>query len=528
MIRKEESFMHMLRLRLLVDYHTEPIVEKRFRILAHISNQLRKHVKKQLSRLEKDKVYQELKKEYGRLKKLDPDNHEEVAADLSRISGLMDGTIKELGLTKSGLEKYASVMQRRYKKNISSHQVQAEVAHILKGLEKVLYGDGKDIHYKKERDFTTIPGKSCSNGVILHFDQDDEKHEVNCYITWNGITIPVRYDLSKADLPGGRNYVNESLSSGKICCCEIKRIWFRSGYKYYVDIYMKGEAPKKVEPGKSVMGIDEGTSTVAAVSGDAVFLEELAPQCVDYNKEIAKLQRQIDTSTRKTNPDKFNEDGTCRKRSEWKEKHWMFSKNCLRKKAKLRELYRRKSAYAKCRHENLLNRMIQSASSFVNEPMEFSALAKRSKKTERQDKLSEVKKKDGTVKIVRKYKRKKRFGKSVNDRSPALFQTRLKQKCVQYGLAYMETDKWKYRASQYDHDLDAYIKVELSRRFKTVAGQVVQRDLYSAFLQSCMGTPEKPDREKCLQLFGQFVRMQAELIMKMKASGQSRPACFGF
>lgn len=62
MIRKEESFMHMLRLRLLVDYRTEPIVEKRFRILAHISNQLRKHVKKQLSRLEKDKVYQELKK----------------------------------------------------------------------------------------------------------------------------------------------------------------------------------------------------------------------------------------------------------------------------------------------------------------------------------------------------------------------------------------------------------------------------------------------------------------------------------
>lgn len=27
MIRKEESFMHMLRLRLLVDYRTEPIVE---------------------------------------------------------------------------------------------------------------------------------------------------------------------------------------------------------------------------------------------------------------------------------------------------------------------------------------------------------------------------------------------------------------------------------------------------------------------------------------------------------------------
>ena len=61
--------MHMLRLRLLVDYRTEPIVEKRFRILAHISNQLRKHVKKQLPRLEKDKVYQEEKNQVHRSRK---------------------------------------------------------------------------------------------------------------------------------------------------------------------------------------------------------------------------------------------------------------------------------------------------------------------------------------------------------------------------------------------------------------------------------------------------------------------------
>lgn len=312
-------------------------------------------------------------------------------------------------------------MQKRYKRNLSSHQVQAEVAHILKGLEKVLYGNGKDVHYKKEKDFTTILGKS-SNGVVLHFDQDDEKHVVNCYITWNGIKIPVKYDLSKADLPGGRNYVNEALSSGKICYCEIKRIWFRSGYKYYVDIYMKGETPKKVEPGTSLMGIDEGTSTVAAVSEDAVFLEELAPRCVEYNKKITNLQQQIDVSTRKTNPDKFREDGTCKKQSEWKEKRWVYSKNCLRKKAELRELFRKKAAYSKCCHETLLNRMLRSASAFVNESMEFSALTKRSKKTVRQDKLSGVKQKDGSVKMVHKYKRKKRFGRSVNDRSPGIFQ----------------------------------------------------------------------------------------------------------
>ncbi len=36
--------MHTLRLKLEVDKNTAYIMEKRFRILAHISNQIRKHV----------------------------------------------------------------------------------------------------------------------------------------------------------------------------------------------------------------------------------------------------------------------------------------------------------------------------------------------------------------------------------------------------------------------------------------------------------------------------------------------------
>ena len=38
--------MHTLRLKLEMDKNTAYIMEKRFRILAHISNQIRKHVKK--------------------------------------------------------------------------------------------------------------------------------------------------------------------------------------------------------------------------------------------------------------------------------------------------------------------------------------------------------------------------------------------------------------------------------------------------------------------------------------------------
>lgn len=172
--------------------------------------------------------------------------------------------------------------------------------------------------------------------------------------------------------------------------------------------------------------------------------------------------------------------------------------------------------------------MIKDASVFINEPMDFKVLAKRAKETSRQDKASVVTKSDGTEQTIYKYKRKKRFGKSISDRSPSLVISRLKQKCNQYGLVYIETDKWKYKASQYDHVLDEYIKSELSQRFKKIGDYTVQRDLYSSFLQSCMDTLEKPDRNKCIKLFDNFVKMQNELINEMKAAGISYPTCFGF
>ena len=60
--------------------------------------------------------------------------------------------------------------------------------------------------------------------------------------------------------------------------------------------------------------------------------------------------------------------------------------------------------------------------------MNFQALQKRAKETKRQEKKTEVKQKDGTVKVIQKYKRKKRFGRSINRRAPARFLLELKRK----------------------------------------------------------------------------------------------------
>lgn len=143
---------------------------------------------------------------------------------------------------------------------------------------------------------------------------------------------------------------------------------------------------------------------------------------------------------------------------------------------RLKALYRKKAAYIRCLHNNLANRIIRHGIDILAEKMNYKALQKRSKKTERQEKTSTVKKKDGTTLEIKKYKKKKRYGSSLNNRAPSSFLSILERKCNQYGghLQYVNTQKM--RASQYNHDTDTYKKIPLSQRRKLVCGQIVLRD----------------------------------------------------
>ena len=148
--------------------------------------------------------------------------------------------------------------------------------------------------------------------------------------------------------------------------------------------------------------------------------------------------------------------------------------------------------------------------------MTYAALQKRSRKpAKRQEKATVVKDKNRKEKAVRKFKKKKRFGKSLNDRSPALFVT------------IVRIDTRKFRASQYHHDTGEYCKAALSDRWKTIDGHEIQRDLYSAFLIFCSNpSGTAPDRDLCNSMFEHFVTMHDALI---KATAkENHPACFGY
>lgn len=302
---------------------------------------------------------------------------------------------------------------------------------------------------------------------------------------------------------------------------------FNNGWHYYVNVYLDGDAPlKQMTIKDGAMGIDPGVSAIAAVSNDKIFLRELAPDCKKYNKKIVRLQQQIDRSKRQSNPKKYKPDGTIIKNNRDK---WIYSKTCKKKMRQLTALYRQKAAYIKQSHRLLCDELIQSASVIYIEKMNFKALQKRAKKTERSDKLSDIKQKDSSVKKIHKYKRKKRFGKSLNNRAPASFLQILEYKASRYNVSVAYINTKTYKASQYNHKTGACTPVTLGQRTKEIGRTKVQRDLYSAFL---IQHPKKnfmtPKRTACTKDFKHFVKMQNALITEMKENGISMKQCFGF
>lgn len=137
--------MHTLQLRLKTTAYDRKEITRRFYALSHIHNVLVKHAKKLLCQLEHNKEYQGILTEYRALSKIKKPTKESDSrkdALLQKMSSFRQG----MGLTEAGLQSYIKVCGKRYKKLLSSQQVQKEASNVWRGIEKVLFGNGKQLH----------------------------------------------------------------------------------------------------------------------------------------------------------------------------------------------------------------------------------------------------------------------------------------------------------------------------------------------------------------------------------------------
>lgn len=263
--------------------------------------------------------------------------------------------------------------------------------------------------------------------------------------------------------------------------------------KYYIQIIVPGSPPIKYSKqgevkgisnlgleSKGNVGIDIGTSTITTVSGNNIYKHELGcykrkkESYIKKIKELNQYKRELDRLRIKNNPLFYNKNGTKKSKAKIisENLNWKESKRMLKLRLKIKECYRLVSEYVKLDHNQFINNLIKQGLIFKVEDMNFQALAKRSKKK------TEISLKTG------KYKRKKRYGKSIGFHSPGLLLSLLNKKLNYKEQELIKVNTKIVKASQYNHLTRTFNKKELKDREITIDNNKIDRDIYSAYLIS--------------------------------------------
>ena len=363
--------------------------------------------------------------------------------------------------------------------------------------EKLLYGNANKVHFKNfTQGLSSLEGKSNETGIRYKLE--------NNTLEWNKLIIPVKLDINN-------NYEVNALRD-KIKYCRIKRIFVKNKYKFVLQLILEGNPPLKYNEdkgeikhslGNGRIGIDIGTQTIAYSGDTEIKLLELAENVKNIEKEKRRLLRKLDRSRRDTNKDNYNEDGTIKKGKKLK---WNKSNKYLKILNKLKSIYRKQADIRRLDHNIMANELIKLGNIFYVEDMNYKALQKRAKKTEKNEKG--------------KFKKKKRFGKSLANKAPAMFLEILENKLKFLGGKYEKVNTYKLRASQYNHLNDEYKKKKLSQRWNYFEYEgkelKIQRDLYSSYLiKNVNEDKESINKELCNEGFKNFIMLHNKEIERL-------------
>ena len=376
--------------------HKEMIKTKRWRVMTSelFQSEKRTELHAQRKEFEKDSDdYNRITEEINLLKgKLSSERKKELTDTQKEI--LKENEFSEWGIYGTKGSGVGWKQYNHYKKcGIYSNNTMKLCSNIWRAYEKLLFGKGKRVSFKKYGELNTIQGANNKSAIVIRFD-DNKKP----YVVFDKLNIKIHFNPKKP-------YEFDAMYNRDIVCSTILRKQIRGKQKYYIQITFKGRpfSKENQQIGIGNVGIDIGTQTIAVTSDNSVMLKELANRTPKYEKEIRVLLRAMDRSRRSTNPQNYNDDGTIKRGIKLQ---WNVSKNYVKLKLKHKELARKKSEITTLQHNELSNEIISQGDVFKVEKMSFTSLTKRTKKTE----VSE---------ITGKFKRKKRFGKSIGNKAPS-------------------------------------------------------------------------------------------------------------
>jgi transposase len=573
---KNSTPSYVLTLPMVVGLNEQDLLYKEFKKCGIIYNQLVNVATKMWHQLRKTRKYREL---MAAIAKAAPDSDEQKALFKQR-----EKIIKEYRFSEDAFHAMVVPYAKHYA--INSHVAQSVATAVWAAWSSFFFDNGKEVHYKKLEQVSSISGKNNATGIILRpancttsvinsakkkiknsieekyfaaYRKPDAKKdeevalpdEVKAQMEKEIVaaTAKAKTSIGKGELrivygnhafpltlrnpntQTGR-YQQEALKCG-VKFCRIIRKWVGTKWKYYAQIVLEGYPPIKCDSNgvpkhpvkQGRVGIDIGTQTLAFSGKDVCDLRVLAPsaraQAKSLVNEITATLRAMDRSRRATNPKYYNPDGTIkrlkRQHGQKQRRDWKYSKHYYRLRARLRNLYRKLADIRKMEHNILADELLAHGNEFVVEDMNYKALQKRSKETK-------INQKTGRTHT------KKRFGKSLSRCAPAMFISILSKKANRYGGSVIKVSTFETKASQFDHTDESYTKKKLSERMARLrSGDIVQRDLYSAFLLEHIDTESlQYNMETLNSAFPAFLEMHENTKQRLQAVGSSLPASIGF
>ena len=384
--------------------------------------------------------------------------------------------LKELKLREYDLHSRVVKYKKNYEEYLWIHICQKIATQLYKWVNFIASNRWKTLNKKQWFQFTSIEWQNNATGIRV------------IKIKWD-YYFSYKWFLKKISFKDEYQFKNFNLE--KIAYCRLVRKQFRRNYKYYLQLVMKGVSSKKKKINTMKAWVDFWLNAIALVRENNQCKLFHTWNANFYQERIARLQKIISQEYIVLNPDCYDETWKIKEwaklKANWKIAYLMKIISCLRRKQ------------AK-KHKDEINILVKEILAFawelVSEEMNFQE--------------------------IRQSKEYRSLWKIIQFCTPWLLKSKLEE-----NVELTFVDKYNYKASQYNHETNEYIKPKLSERTKTIWENIIQRDLYSAYLLlNHKKNIKEIDRKKCIENFNTFLENHNQLITTLKQSWLTYPQSF--
>jgi putative transposase len=320
--------------------------------------------------------------------------------------------------------------------HLDINTIQKLATRAFKAVQQYSFGKRGRPRFKGKNQMDSVEGKSNASGIRWRENR----------VEWLGLRLDGIADQDDAVIAHGL--------AARVKYVRLVRRKIKGRNRFYVQLVCEGKPYQKPKNrvGEGDVGLDLGPSTIATVAEQEAFLAQFCDELAPRQKEIRRLQRQIDRQRRANNPDCYDEKGRAIKGKKPTRK----SARQRKTETKLAELHRQQAAHRKSLHGQMANRVLRMGNVFKLEKLSYLAF-------------------------------QRQYGRSVGMRAPGMFVEHLRRKAESAGASVVEFPTRTTRLSQTCHGCGTVEKKPLSQRWhKCDCGVVAQRDLYSAFLARCV------------------------------------------